>query len=159
MAKARPVPGLSGEISFAEAAKRTVEVRAKEVFEHAEGVLDTSDIERVHAMRVATRRLRAALEVFAPCFPKKEHKLLLDEVKKLADVLGERRDPDVQIAALERLRDEFGQGERTGVNGLVAAIRGRQQEGNELLEVELDRIRELELEERLQALAGSAVGA
>ena len=30
------------------------------------GVLDTSDIERVHDMRVATRRLRAALEVFAP---------------------------------------------------------------------------------------------
>ena len=157
MAKARRVPGLDGDISFAEAARRTVEVRSQEVFEHAEGVLDTSDIERVHAMRVATRRLRAALEIFAPCFPKKEHKLVLNEVKKLADALGERRDPDVQIANLEMLRDALGQGERTGINGLVAEIRGRQREGNELLEAELDRIRELKLNERLQALAGSAV--
>jgi CHAD domain-containing protein len=159
MAKARRVPGLDGEISFADAARRTVEVRSKEVFEHADGVLDTSDIERVHDMRVATRRLRAALEIFAPCFPKKEHKLVLSEVKKLADALGERRDPDVQIAALETLRDALGQGERTGVNGLVSEIRGRQREGNELLEAELDRIRELKLDERLQALAGSAADA
>ena len=158
MAKARQVPGLDGEIDFAEAAKRTVEIRSQEVFEHADGVLDTGDIERVHAMRVATRRLRAALEIFAPCFPKKEHKLVLNEVKKLADALGERRDPDVQIANLETLRDALGQGERTGVNGLVAEIRGRQREGNELLEAELDRIRELKIDERLQALAGSAGG-
>ena len=34
------------------------------------GVLDVGDIERVHDMRVATRRLRAALEIFGPCFPR-----------------------------------------------------------------------------------------
>lgn len=159
MAKARRVPGLNGDISFAEAARRTVEIRSREVFDHADGVLDTSDIERVHAMRVATRRLRAALEIFAPCFPKKEHKLVLDEVKKLADALGERRDPDVQIASLEALREALGQGERTGVNGLVAEIRGRQREGNERLEAELDRMRELDLDNRLQGLAAAAADA
>ena len=46
-----------------------IEVRAGEVFEHADGVLDLDEIEPVHDMRVATRRLRAALEVFEPCFP------------------------------------------------------------------------------------------
>ena len=40
-------------------------------------VLDVSDIERVHDMRVATRRLRAALEVFRPCFPRAEFKATL----------------------------------------------------------------------------------
>ena len=44
-----------------------------ELAEHAEGVLDTGDIERVHDMRVATRRLRAALEIFEPCFPAKPY--------------------------------------------------------------------------------------
>ena len=53
--------------------RATVAVRAQELFEHADGVLDTADIERVHDMRVATRRLRAVLEIFAPCFPRKEH--------------------------------------------------------------------------------------
>ena len=77
MAKALPVPGLNPGTRFADAAAAAVEGRAREVFAHADGVLDTSDIERVHDMRVATRRLRAAMEVFAACFPKKEHKKVL----------------------------------------------------------------------------------
>ncbi len=69
MAKAKPIPDLSAEQSYAEVAARIVAVRAAELTEHAQGVLDTGDIERVHDMRVATRRLRAALEIFEPCFP------------------------------------------------------------------------------------------
>ena len=60
MAKARAIPGLAEAKSFREGATRAVETRAEEVFEHREGVLDLSDVERVHDMRVATRRLRAA---------------------------------------------------------------------------------------------------
>ena len=41
----------------------------REVADHSRDVLDVADIERVHDMRVATRRLRAALEIFEPCFP------------------------------------------------------------------------------------------
>ena len=98
-----PIRGLGPDTRFGDAAAAAVEVRAREVFEHADGVLDTGDIERVHDMRVATRRLRAALEVFAACFPKKEHEAALKQVKDLADALGERRDPDVAIEALEAL--------------------------------------------------------
>jgi CHAD domain-containing protein len=156
MARARGIPGLDGEITFAEAAARAVEVRTQEIFSFSDGVLDTSDPERVHDMRVATRRLRAALEIFAPCFPKGEHKTLLREVKKLADALGERRDPDVQIDLLQGLKAELGQGERTGVNGLIAELRARQARGNETLEAEIEQAREMRLEERLLALAGQA---
>ena len=159
MAKARQIPGLGGDIRFGEAAARAVEVRSKEVFEQADGVLDMSDPERVHDMRVATRRLRAALEIFAACFPKAEHKALLREVKELADALGERRDPDVQVEALERLKAGLGQAERTGVNGLVAEIRARREQGNERVEAALERVREQRLEQRLAELAGRAEGA
>jgi CHAD domain-containing protein len=159
MARARRIPGLDGELTFAEAAALTVEVRSQEVFSFADGVLDTSEPERVHDMRVATRRLRAALEIFAPCFPKDEHKALLREVKLLADELGERRDPDVQIQALEALKADLGQGERTGVNGLLVEIRARRAAGNERVEIALERIRAQRLEERLLALAREAVPA
>src|SRR5919197_964897 len=98
LAKARDIPGLHAELSYREAAARTVDVRARELFEPADGVLDTSDIERVHDMRVATRRLRAVLEIYEPCFPRKQLRAALSDVKALADVLGERRDPDVQLA-------------------------------------------------------------
>jgi len=133
-----------------------VEVRAAEVFEHSGGVLDTGDIERVHAMRVSTRRLRAALEVFAVCFPRKEHKSVLRDVKALADALGERRDPDVALAALAGVAAELTRADRSGINSLVTELRENQQHGNAGLEQALERAKESRLEERLAALAGAA---
>jgi len=154
MAQARRIPGINHTATFAGAAASAVEVRSQEVFSFAGGLLDTTDPERVHDMRVATRRLRAALEIFAVCFPKAEHKALLSEVKLLADALGERRDPDVQILALEELEIELGNGERTGLNGLLATLRARQADGNERVREAIERARELRLEERLAALTG-----
>jgi hypothetical protein len=43
------------------------------------------------------------------------------------------------------------------VNGLVAEIRARQDQGNEQLEAALRRVRQLRLEERLAELARGAV--
>src|SRR4026207_1827074 len=100
MAKARDIPGLTADLPFALAAARAVAVRAEELVAMQEGVLDTSDIERVHDMRVASRRLRAALEIFAPCFPRAPFQSVPAGVKLLADALGERRDPDVHIDAM-----------------------------------------------------------
>src|SRR5919106_6737849 len=80
MAKAREIEGLSSEEPYASAAAKVVAVRARELVDHSARVLDVDDIERVHDMRVATRRLRAALEVFAPCFPAKEHAAALKDV-------------------------------------------------------------------------------
>ena len=156
MAKAREIPDLAEAGSFREAAAMAVEVRAEEVFEHAEGVLDTSDIERVHDMRVATRRLRAVLEIFAPCFPKGELAPVLDDVKALADALGERRDPDVQIAALSDFATAAPAAARPGVALLVSRLKARQERGNATLAAALETAREHELHARLHALAEAA---
>src|SRR5687767_12791442 len=100
MGKARDISGLEAEGTYGAAAALIVSVRAREMVDEAEGVLDLHDIERVHDMRVATRRLRAALEIFEPCFPGKPWRAALADVKELADALGERRDRDVAIDAL-----------------------------------------------------------
>jgi CHAD domain-containing protein len=71
VARAREIPDLDCDAPFAAAAALVIGQRAEELFEHSRGVLDTGDIERVHDMRVATRRLRAAMEIFEPCFPPK----------------------------------------------------------------------------------------
>jgi len=130
VAKAKPIPDLSADQSYAEAAARIVSVRAAELTEKAPGVLDTGDIERVHDMRVATRRLRAALEIFEPCFPAHAHDEALREVKKLADALGERRDRDVSIAALEAFNAQMAAPDRRGVESLVRELVEEQQEAN-----------------------------
>lgn len=156
MAKARRIAGLDADMRFGDAAAAAVQTRTEEVFEHADGVLDSGAIERVHDMRVATRRLRAALEVFARCFPKKEHKRLLREVKRLADALGERRDPDVAIASLEQIAAELGDKARPGIEGLTEQFRTEQAHGNEVLAAALERAQEIRLRDRLIELARAA---
>jgi CHAD domain-containing protein len=156
MARARPVPGLAPDTPYTEAAGRVLAVRAEEVFEHADGVLDTSDIERVHDMRVATRRLRAVLEIFGPALPRREAAQALKDVKRLADALGARRDPDVHVDALERLAAGLSNQDRAGLRSLVAEFRDEQTEGNERLAAELRRAEDTGLRERLAALAASA---
>jgi CHAD domain-containing protein len=133
VARARDVPGLDCEESFSAAAARVIEVRAGEVFANAEGVLDTADIERVHDMRVATRRLRAALEVFEPCFPAKRHRKALKRVKALADALGERRDRDVAIEFLERFADGAPETDREAVGAQIERLRDEQRQANDEL--------------------------
>jgi CHAD domain-containing protein len=130
VAKPKPIPELSADVSYADAAARIVTVRSEELAEHARGVLDTSDIERVHDMRVATRRLRAALEVFEPCFPGKPYRQALGEVKRLADGLGERRDRDVAIAAMSAFNDQMPAPDRRGVASLIERLRDEQAEAN-----------------------------
>jgi CHAD domain-containing protein len=156
LAKARDIPGLHAELSYREAASRTVEVRSRELFDHADGVLDTSDIERVHDMRVATRRLRAVLEIYEPCFPRKQLRSVLADVKALADSLGERRDPDVQLAQLEEFASAVKPADRPGVEVFAERVRAEQGTANQTLGTALAELEESDLRGRLAALAASA---
>ena len=156
MAKAHDIAGLRCDMPFAQAAARTVAVRAQEVFEHADGVLDVQDIERVHDMRVATRRLRAVLEIFAPCFPADEHKDVLRDVKQLADALGERRDPDVQLAALQSFEQAAARADAPGVEAFAARLREEQASANVALAAALADAEASDLRGRLERLVAAA---
>jgi CHAD domain-containing protein len=155
MAKADDIATAPWE-PYARAAARIVRARADELFRYAEGVLDTSDIERVHDMRVASRRLRAVLEIFAACFPKAEYGSVLRDVKRLADALGERRDPDVHIAAMQAFAAVQPAANRPGIERFTAELRARQARGNEVLAVELERVAARDLHGRLLALSDAA---
>jgi CHAD domain-containing protein len=146
VAKARKIQGLSAGEPYATAAATIVGVRSDELIEHVRGVLDVADIERVHDMRVATRRLRAALEIFGTCFPRGELKAALREVKTLADALGQRRDRDVAIAALEAVAAAMAAADRPGIETLVARLREEQQAAN-------DALAEVVAQERLDSLS------
>lgn len=66
------------------------------------GVAQSDDIEYVHKMRVASRRIRATMPLFSNCFPQKKFKRWLKQVKGVTRLLGDARDLDVQIAFLEQ---------------------------------------------------------
>jgi CHAD domain-containing protein len=156
MAKAREIPSLSAEDPYGVAAARIVEVRAQELIDHSARVLDVADIERVHDMRVATRRLRAALEVFEPCFPRRRLKATLREVKELADALGERRDRDVAIDSLQGFAAAISAPDRPGIDSLVERFRAEQRTANEGLAPFVLAERLDSLHRRLRELAADA---
>ena len=156
MGKARDIPGLEADLPYAEAAARTVAVRADELFAAGRDVLDTQNIEQVHDMRVASRRLRAVLEIFAPCFDRDAYRPVLRDVKALADALGARRDPDVQLEALERLAKRMGAPEARGIELMAVVLRAEQATGNETLAAALQEAEDSDLHGRLLALAASA---
>jgi CHAD domain-containing protein len=73
---------------------------ATEFLAHAPGARAGTDPYHVHQMRVATRRMRAALRLFGDILPS-EASSLNDELKWFASQLGPVRDLDVQ---LQRMR-------------------------------------------------------
>ncbi|NVO66947.1 CHAD domain-containing protein [Methanofollis tationis] len=73
---------------------------AEHLAAEAEGVRTAADIEHIHRMRVASRRLRAALPIFAECFGKATYRRWRREIREVTRALGAARDADVQIEFL-----------------------------------------------------------
>lgn len=144
---------LSAEQAYGEAAAEVVSERADAMFGKRRGVLDTADIEGVHGMRVATRRLRAALEVFGPCLDRARGRQALADVKTLAAALGERRDRDVQLERLEKLHERTEGAERRAVEVLTAELLDEQARANRRLAKALARTERDRLRKRLRRLA------
>jgi len=86
-------------------AAEVLQVRFDEVLILRDNALNSADIEGVHQMRVAIRRLRSALRDFSPLMKSQLLNRSRKELKRLADTLGNARDQDVALAALEKLRD------------------------------------------------------
>lgn len=78
--------------------------RFGELYHFRAAALDWSDPEGVHSMRVASRRLRSALRDFTPYLHKRRLSSSLKSLRDIADALGEVRDQDVAIMALEKLQ-------------------------------------------------------
>ena len=144
---------LSADQAYGAAAAEIIAERSQAVFAQRHGVLDMTDIERVHRMRVATRRLRAALEVFGPAMRGRRYRRALHEVKALADALGERRDRDVQLERLERLAARTSGAERHAVELLMAELVREQREANGELKRALRHAKRTGLRRRLARLS------
>ncbi len=90
-----------------------------------EGVKKAEDIEAVHRMRVATRRLRSALPVFGPFLAPRRFETWRKRIRGITRALGAARDADVQIEHLAQLVSSLTPPERAGVRRLLLRIRQR----------------------------------
>ena len=71
--------------------------RLQNVAKEIDGVRKPDDIERIHDMRVATRRMRSALALFEKCLPGKKAKAWNKQMRRVTRALGAARDADVQM--------------------------------------------------------------
>lgn len=83
-------------------AARYIRRQTKQLAEQLEGVRTAENIEFVHRARVATRRLRAALRMFTPCFKARQVARWQKAIRRTTSKLGDARDRDVQIDFLCR---------------------------------------------------------
>jgi len=124
MAKAKEITGLDCAADALEWAAAVLRVRFEEMVELRGAALDFSDIKGVHAMRVASRRLRSALRDFLPLLRKRPLRRVRKNLKEIADALGAVRDQDVAILALENLHsvaemDGIGEQIKVGIETLL----------------------------------------
>lgn len=88
-----------------------------------------ADIEHIHRMRVATRRLRAALPLFATCLPRKKSGGWFNEIRLITRALGSARDADVQIEHLEQYYRRLSDGkQKPGIARLLLRLRQHRQQ-------------------------------
>jgi CHAD domain-containing protein len=102
MAKPKQVKGIDCNSAAAAGIRSVLITRFGEMVVLHKAALNWSDPEGVHSMRVASRRLRSALRDFSPYVRKRGLTSSVKQIKSIADVLGEVRDQDVAIEALEK---------------------------------------------------------
>jgi CHAD domain-containing protein len=146
------VPDLPDRASAEDLLRYDLTASVLRLFQHEAAVRIGEDPEGVHQARVACRRIRSTLRTFRSVLEPEWTARLRDELKWLADLLGEVRDADVLLASLEA--------------GLATLPEADQQAGRRLLaaltaEREADRARLIEAmgEERYARLLDDLVAA
>jgi CHAD domain-containing protein len=88
-------PGLLPDDPMAEAGRKTLWFHFLRMLKHEPGTRAGKDIEELHDMRVATRRMRAAIRVFGDYLEPKVIKPFNKHVRQVGRALGPVRDLDV----------------------------------------------------------------
>jgi CHAD domain-containing protein len=68
---------------------------------------DLSDYPHLHQVRIAGKRLRYAMEVFAGCFPPSFTDYLYPQIEEMQEILGRANDSHVAAGRLASLRDHM----------------------------------------------------
>ena len=92
-------PGVLADDPLAEAGRKVLRLHLLRMLEAENGSRD-GDVESVHKMRVATRRMRAAWRVFNGAYKQRLQRRYVGELRQVAQTLGAVRDMDVQLERL-----------------------------------------------------------
>jgi CHAD domain-containing protein len=112
-------PGVAPEDTLAEAGRKVLRYHFIQMLRHEDGTRLGTDIEELHDMRVATRRMRAGFEVFGAAFTQKALKTNLKGLRATGRTLGRVRDLDVFIEKAHQYQDTLPEDSRLGLQPLL----------------------------------------
>jgi CHAD domain-containing protein len=95
-------PGIKADDSLAEAGRKVLKMHLARMLAFEAGTRSGEDIEDLHKMRVASRRMRAAWRVFDGAYRPKLQRRYVAELRAIAASLGEVRDIDVLLEHLDK---------------------------------------------------------
>jgi CHAD domain-containing protein len=133
---AAPGQPIGGE-PIAEAARRTLRRFFDKLLAREDAVIKGEDIEDVHQMRVATRRLRASLQVIAEAYDPELIRRYRRGLRQLANSLGAVRDGDVFLEHVRNHHAALPEADRTRLDRLIAAVSAERAQAREQLLADL----------------------
>lgn len=131
-------PGVLADDHLAEAGRKVLRFHLARMIAREPGTREGHDPEELHAMRVATRRQRAAWRVFGPAFDPARTQRHRRRLREVAADLGAVRDLDVLIEAAEAYRGQQSAKEQAALEPLIAAWGARREAARVILVHELD---------------------
>jgi triphosphatase len=111
----------TGELAFAVLRRHFQALMANEP-----GTRIGEDPEALHDMRVAARRLRAAISLFAPALPSRADRLR-DELRWIGGTLGNVRDQDIQLERIATWAKRASEAEVTSLSILSVVLERRRE--------------------------------
>ncbi len=96
--------GIQPDDPMSEAGRKILHFLFERMLQHEPGSRQGEDIEAVHDMRVATRRMRSAFALFEPFYRPKVIAPLVRDLRRTARALGAVRDLDVFLEKLDHYR-------------------------------------------------------
>lgn len=94
---------MSGVTPPRQCVRHVITTRLQKLLSNEDAARQGDDVDAVHDMRVASRRLREAFELFEFCFPQKSYQKFYRSVRQVTRVLGEVRNADVALIYFKNL--------------------------------------------------------
>jgi hypothetical protein len=102
MAKARPITGLDSQAPTTRNARIILQQRLDDMYAYAPYVENPDNVQELHDLRIAAKRVRYTLELFEDFLPARS-KEFVQELGKIQDELGALHDSEVMLALLRQL--------------------------------------------------------
>ncbi len=117
--RVRKSPGVRTTDTMAQAGRKILRFQFAHMLSHEKGTCLGEDNEELHDMRVATRRLRAAFDLFEQYFKPKAVKKHFKRLRAAGRLLGHVRDLDVFIEKVQQYLETLPENERMGLTLLL----------------------------------------